>query len=129
MPEANVREPTGEETKRSFCDYKLACKTKQKNGVGRGCPCRTANLPCVQNRSKCGTGRKQCANRVSSSYHVYAYTLDKAKTFSFLFYISLECSNCFPMKSTVQFHGKTKTRHRKHKARNPSESSFRLSKL
>ena len=52
-PEANVREPFGEEPNRSFCDCKSACKTKQKNGVGRGCPCRTANLPCVQNRCKC----------------------------------------------------------------------------
>ena len=110
-PEANVREPIGEEPNRSFCDCRSACKTKQKNGVGRGCPCRTANLPCVQNRCKCGTGRKQCANRVSSFYYVYAYTLDKAKTFSFLFCISLEYSNSLPTKSTVQFHGKTKTRH------------------
>ena len=110
-PEANVREPIAGEPNRSFCDCKSACKTKQKNGVGRGCPCRTANLSCVQNRCKCGTGPKQCANRVSSFYYVYAYTLGKAKAFSFLFYISLECSNCFPTKSTVQFHGKTKTRH------------------
>lgn len=65
-PEANACEPIGEEPNRSFCDCKSACKTKQKNGVGRGCPCRTANLPCVQNRCKCGTGRKQCANQVKS---------------------------------------------------------------
>ena len=75
-PEANVREPIGEEPNRSFCDCRSACKTKQKNGVGRGCPCPTANLPCVQNRCKYGTGRKQCANRVSSFYYVYAHTLE-----------------------------------------------------
>ena len=69
-PEANVREPIAGEPNRSFCDCKSACKTKQKNGVGRGCPCRTANLSCVQNRCKCGTGPKQCANRVSSFYYV-----------------------------------------------------------
>ena len=84
-PEGNAREPIGEEPNRSFCDCKSACKTKQKNGVGRGCPCRTANLPCVQNRCKCGTGRKQCANRVKSFYCVYAYTLDMVNTFYCIF--------------------------------------------
>ena len=108
-PEANVRKPICEEPNRSFCDCKSACKTKQKNGVGRGCPCRTANLPCVQKRCKCGTGRKQCANRVSSFYCVCIYS--RRGEDIFFFYISLECSNCLPTKSTVQFHGKTKTRH------------------
>ena len=84
-PEGNAHEPIGEEPNRSFCDCKSACKTKQKNGVGRGCPCRTANLPCVHNRCKCGTGRKQCANRVKSFYCVYAYTLDMVNTFYCIF--------------------------------------------
>ena len=84
-PEANASEPIGEEPNRSFCDCKSACKTKQKNGVGRGCPCRMANLPCVQNRCKCGTGLTQCANQVKSFYYVYAYTLDKVNTFYCIF--------------------------------------------
>ena len=61
----NEDEPMHEEPTRTFCSCKSACKTKQKNGVGRGCPCRTANLPCEPNRCKCGTARKPCANRVS----------------------------------------------------------------
>ena len=84
-PEANASEPIGEEPNRSFCDCKSACKTKQKNGVGRGCPCRTANLPCAQNRCKCCTGRKQCANQVKYFYYVHAYTLDKVSTFYCIF--------------------------------------------
>ena len=74
VPEANVREPIGDEPNGSFCDCRSARKTKQKNRVGSGCPCRTANLPCVQKRCKCGTGRKQCANRVSSFYCVCIYS-------------------------------------------------------
>ena len=85
-PEANVRKPICEEPNRSFCDCKSACKTKQKNGVGRGCPCRTANLPCVQNGCKCGTGRKQCANRVSSFYCVCIYSRRGKDIFFFILY-------------------------------------------
>lgn len=61
---AELDEPAQQEPDRSFCRCKSSCKTKQKNEGGRGCPCRTANLPCVPGRCKCGTARKPCANQV-----------------------------------------------------------------
>ncbi|XP_078383220.1 uncharacterized protein LOC144665797 [Oculina patagonica] len=56
-----VQDP--ERSNRSYCKCKSACKTKKKNGTGRGCPCRTANLPCDPPQCKCGTARKPCANK------------------------------------------------------------------
>ncbi|XP_015752113.1 PREDICTED: uncharacterized protein LOC107331931 [Acropora digitifera] len=58
---AELDEPAQQEPDRSFCRCKSSCKTKQKNEGG--CPCRTANLPFVPSRCKCGTAHKPCANQ------------------------------------------------------------------
>ena len=59
---AEVDEPAQQEPNRSFCSCKSSCKTKKKNEGGRGCPYRTANLPCV--RTSTGDKKKRQLNYV-----------------------------------------------------------------
>ena len=77
------------------CKCKSTCKTKQKDGKGRGCPCRTANIECNA-LCTCGTLRKGCANKVSliSARTRLKYDLEHATAF---------CSIFFPMFLVIHF--------------------------